>query len=265
MLADIKSMIRSTETKSLREAFEASGRRYVAIDGLFDESFIKECEAEFLRIDESEFFRYSDKYFEFDKHSMNDVERMPDSLKRLFSYIHSEEFIKFVEEVVGIDRLIVDEKRWGGGLHMTKPGGYLSIHKDFNVLPDSYANDRQLLRCINLIGYLTDEEQSDSDGQLEFWDGELREKVENRFNRWVLFDTRDCYHGHPYPFKGSKPRMSIASYYYIEQEVEEEKWSSTEYLKLPWMDDSEEYAARRIERSNPKIRYEKIFEKIKKK
>lgn len=250
------------DTKSLNRSFLSSETNHVAIDSLFEIEFIKECEREFLEMDESEFFRYSDRYFEYDKLSMNNLEKMPESLKKLFCYIHSDEFVRFVEEVTGIKSLIVDEKRWGGGLHMTKPGGYLSIHKDFNVLPDSYANDKQLLRCINLIGYLTDEDQSESDGHLELWNEGKETKIENSFNKWVLFDTRDRYHGHPYPFKGKKPRMSIASYYYIEQEVSEEKWSSTDYLKLPWMEESEEYAARRKERSNPKIRYGKIFEKI---
>lgn len=253
------------DTESLKRSFKESQNNYVRIDSLFEEDFIRQCEEDFLKLDESDFFRYSDKYFEFDKFSLSDVEKMPDSLNRLFSYIHSQEFIEFVEKATGIEGLRIDQKRWGGGLHMTKPGGYLSIHKDFNVLPDSYANDAQLLRCVNLIGYLTDEEQSENDGQLEFWkDGnqENAEKVENSFNSWILFDTRDCYHGHPYPFKGKKPRMSIASYYYIEEKVEEEKWSSTDYLKLPWMEESEEYKNRRIERSNPKIRYEKIFNEI---
>lgn len=252
------------DRKELARSFKASETGHVAIESLFDSEFIKECEREFLQIDESEFFRYSDRQFEYDKYSMNSLDKMPESLKKLFSYIHSEEFVRFVEEVTGIESLIVDEQRWGGGLHMTKPGGYLSIHKDFNVLPDSYCDSKQLLRCINLIGYLTDEDQSQNDGQLELWGEGKIEKIENSFNRWVLFDTRERYHGHPYPFKGNKPRMSIASYYYIEQEVSEEKWSSTDYLKLPWMEESEEYAARRKERSNPKIRYGKIFEKISK-
>jgi hypothetical protein len=244
------------------ERYKSSDTNHVVIADLFDKEFIKKCEEEFLNIDESKFFRYSDPYFEYEKYSMNDMNNIPENLSKLFSYIHSLEFVKFVEKVTGIKGLIVDEKRWGGGLHMTKPGGYLSIHKDFNVLPDSYVNNRQMLRCVNLIGYLTNEDQTENNGHLEFWKDGESQKVCNSFNNWVIFDTRDCYHGHPNPFSGEKPRMSIASYYYIEQEIDLEEWSSTEYLKLPWMEDSEEYSAKRIERSNPKIRYQNIYNQI---
>jgi len=188
-------MIIEQNINQISNRFKSSDPKHVAIDGLFEESFIKECEREFLSIDESKFFRYSDPLFEYEKYSMNDIASMPECLSRLFSYIHSAEFIRFVERATGIEGLMIDEKRWGGGLHMTKPGGYLSIHKDFNVLPDSYANDKQLLRCVNLIGYLTDESQEKNDGHLEFWKGEEAQKVENSFNKWVLFDRETAIMG----------------------------------------------------------------------
>ncbi len=236
-----------------------SNPNYAIIDDLFDVDLIKKCESEFIKMEDSDFFRYSDPQFEYEKYSLNNVDKMPTNLRSVFNYIHSSDFLKFVEKVTSFDKLFIDEKRWGGGLHMTKPGGYLSIHKDFNVLPDSYKNENQLLRCINLIGYITDEDQSNNDGYLEFWNNDYVVKIENKFNRWILFDTRDNFHGHPYPFKGQKPRMSIASYYYIETKVEEKFWKSTDYLRLPWMEDSPEYMQKRKDRSNPKLRYEKIY------
>lgn len=141
---------------------------------------------------------------------------------------------------------------------MTKKGGYLSVHKDFNVLPTSYSGDLQMLRCMNLIGYLNSEWKSGDGGELEFWDLQGTKSmvsVEPKFNRWVLFDTRENFHGHPYPYRGKSPRISIASYYYREQNVDESLWSSTKYLKLPWMEESEGYKKEREERSNYKSRY----------
>ena len=68
-------------------------------------------------------------------------------------------------------------------MHKTKHGGYLSIHKDFNVLPDSYSNTKQLLRCINVIGYLTDEDQEFNNGSLEFWkDGKVTKLLKDLDN-----------------------------------------------------------------------------------
>lgn len=245
--------------EELKKSYLHNSHQYVVIQDLFDSNFIYFCEQEFLNLSDKNFFRYSDPYFEFQKYTLNEIDKMPENLKKLFIYIHSEEFIRFIQEITGLQNLKIDEKRWGGGLHKTKPGGYLSIHKDFNVLPDSYSNEKQLLRCINVIGYLTDEDQTFNDGSLEFWKEGQVTKLLNQFNSWVIFDTRDNFHGHPFPFKGKKPRMSIASYYYKEEKIESQIWRSTDYLKLPWMEDSEEYQEARAIRSNPKIRYSKIY------
>jgi Rps23 Pro-64 3,4-dihydroxylase Tpa1-like proline 4-hydroxylase len=243
---------------------DSKGIRYLIIDNLFDEEFIKKCESEFFSIGEDNFVKYSNPFFEFEKYTLNNSDKIPENLKILFDSIHSENFVKQVSLVSGIEDLKTDGNRWGGGLHMTKGGGYLSVHKDFNVLPTSYSGERQMLRCMNLIGYLNSEWKSGDGGELEFWDSEGTESivsVEPKFNRWVLFDTRENFHGHPYPYKGKSPRISIASYYYKEQNIEESLWSSTQYLKLPWMEESEEYKKQREERANPKNRYKTILKK----
>ena len=54
--------------------------------------------------------------------------------------------------------------------------------------------------------------------------------------------------------------MSIASYYYKEEKIDSEIWKSTDYLKLPWMEESPEYAQARSLRANPKVRYSKIYD-----
>jgi len=250
------------DVKKIREEFLSSESKYVVIDNLFDFSFLKECEEEFTSISDSEYVKYSDPYFEFEKYTLNSVERMPEKIKEVFNFIHSQEFINFVSEVVGINSLSVDEKRWGGGLHKTKKGGYLSVHKDFTVLPNSYREEKQMLRCINLIGYLNSSWKEEDGGHLEFWDVDgknVENKIPVKFNRWVIFDTRDNYHGHPIPYQGEEPRISIASYYYTREKVDPNKWSSTEYIKLPWMEDSNEYMERRKERSDHEKRYKNFI------
>jgi len=241
---------------------DENGIRYIIIDNLFENDFIKKCEREFLEIGHDNFIKYLNKFFEYEKYTLNNSEKIPENLRTLFNIIHSEEFTKIVSGVSLIDDLKTDGKRWGGGLHMTKEGGYLSIHKDFNILPTSYTSSLQMLRCMNLIGYLNSEWKSGDGGELEFWDKNGEKcivSIEPKFNRWILFDTRDNFHGHPYPYKGKTPRISIASYYYTEEKIDESFWSSTRYLKLPWMDDSDDYKEERIRRSDPKIRYGSII------
>lgn len=255
----MKFLNQNLNLEELKKNYIENSPNHVVLQDLFDSDFIKICEKEFLDLSDEDFFKYSDPYFEFEKYTLNNLDKMPENLKRLFIYIHSDEFVSFIQKITGLENLKVDEKRWGGGLHKTKHGGYLSIHKDFNVLPDSYLNTKQLLRCINVIGYLTDEDQEFNNGSLEFWkDGKIT-KLLNQFNSWVIFDTRNNFHGQPFPFKGKKPRMSIASYYYIEEKIDSQIWKSTDYLKLPWMEESTEYEKARAIRSNPKIRYSKIY------
>jgi Rps23 Pro-64 3,4-dihydroxylase Tpa1-like proline 4-hydroxylase len=254
-----KNLIESKKIES-----NDKGIRYIILDNLFDEDFILKCEKEFLEIKEKDFIRYSNPLFEFEKYTLNNSEKIPKNLKILFDTIHSKDFVEIVSYISEIENLKTDGKRWGGGLHMTKKGGYLSVHKDFNILPTSYGEETQMLRCMNLIGYLNSQWGHDDGGELEFWDSEGKSfvtKIDPKFNRWVLFDTRENFHGHPHPYSGESPRISIASYYYKEEKIEESVWSSTQYLKLPWMEDSEEYQEERAKRANHKLRYKNLLEK----
>jgi len=234
---------------------------YIILDDLFDPEIVKKCSEDFLRIEDSNFVRYNNKFFEFEKYTLNKEELIPDSIRSIFEIIHSDEFVSEVSKVTGVEDLTIDPNRWGGGLHKTKKDGYLSIHKDFNVLPTTYKEDRQMLRCINIIGYISEDWKEGDGGELEFWDKEGKEcilKIEPKFNRWVIFDTRDNFHGHPYPYRGESPRISIASYYYTRVNVEETEWMSTVYLRLPWMEETEEYKKMREERADSKIRYSNL-------
>jgi Rps23 Pro-64 3,4-dihydroxylase Tpa1-like proline 4-hydroxylase len=247
--------------ESLRREFSQGEIKRIVIKDLFETDFIRKCEDEFKKIQEEKFLRYSDPHFEYEKYTLNNVDEMPSNIRKIFNFIHSEEFIQTISLLTGLSPLYIDEKRWGGGIHKTKKDGYLSVHKDFTVLPTTYPDETQMLRCINLIGYMTEEWKDEDGGHLEFWDKtgtRVVEKIPLDFNTWVIFDTRDNYHGHPYPYLGEVPRMSIASYYYIREKVDESKWSSTEYLKLPWMDDSEEYRKKREDRRDHKKRYSSL-------
>ena len=255
---------KNLEIDLLRNSFLSNNPNHVVIDDLFERDFILECSKEFYEIPKENFIHYQNPLFEFGKSAMNDVGLMPEKLRSLFTFIHSPEFIELVQNITGIKDLLVDEKRWGGGLHMTTKEGYLAVHKDFNILPTSYQEEHQMLRCVNLIGYLNPNWKEQDGGDLEFWDesGETPiVKLEPKFNRWVLFDTRNNYHGHPNPYLGESARISIASYYYIKTKVVEEKWMSTEYLKLPWMEDSEEYRKIRKDRADHKLRYKNLLGK----
>ena len=102
-----------------KNRYTAESPKFVIIDNLFDVEFVLKCQDEFLALEDSEFVHYANPYFEYEKYAMNDQNKMPENLVKLFRYIHSDEFIKSISEVTGIEDLLVDEKRWGGGLHKT--------------------------------------------------------------------------------------------------------------------------------------------------
>lgn len=142
-------------------------------------------------------------------------ERFPAPIRSAIHDLNSGPFIRFLEQLTGIDHLLPDPHLLGGGIHLSLRDGHLGIHADFN-----WHEKLQAHRRLNLLIYLTPGWQPAFGGELELWscDGTRREHVvEPRFNRAALFATRsDTFHGHPNPWAapGGIYRQSIALYYY---------------------------------------------------
>ena len=131
-------------------------------------------------------------------------------------------FVRFLETLTGVDQLIPDPHLLGGGIHLTRQGGHLGIHADFNWHKAIAAHRR-----LNLLIYLTPEWRAEYGGELELWDttgAQLVRRVEPKFNRAVVFSTRsDTFHGHPNPWTPADiHRQSIALYYYTTQRPADE-------------------------------------------
>lgn len=142
---------------------------------------------------------------------------------RLISYFNSETFIAQLGTIVGIPNLFGDPELEGGGIHMTRRGGFLKMHTDFNWHARLQADRR-----INILLYLNKDWRPDYRGELVLADLEHREvsTIEPIFNRLVIFNTNDLtLHGHPDPlmFPDEYPRTSIAMYYYSHGKPESER------------------------------------------
>jgi Rps23 Pro-64 3,4-dihydroxylase Tpa1-like proline 4-hydroxylase len=139
-------------------------------------------------------------------------------LTRLFEELNSHEFISILEKLTGITGLIRnDTTLQGAGVHRIHPGGYLSLHTDFN----SYRKDEvKLDRRINLLIYMNPEWQDSYGGKIWLCDKEKKtcvKKVSPLLNRCVIFNTSNkSIHGHPEPLSVPENlrRQSIAVYYY---------------------------------------------------
>ena len=139
-----------------------------------------------------------------------------EKIHNFLNELNSFYFIDFLQKITGIkERIIPDPYFWGGGMHISKRGGYAKIHADYNIHPKM-----KLDRRINVLIYLNKDWKEEYGGYLELWNREMTEclqKVSPSFNTVVIFNTNDyTYHGHPDPLlcPENVTRNSIALYYY---------------------------------------------------
>lgn len=140
-------------------------------------------------------------------------------IRNLLSELTGHAFLRFLENMTGINGLLIDPAFWGGGLHETKTGGRLNVHADF-TLHEALKVERRL----NLLLYLNDDWRPEYHGELELWDSKMtacKVSIAPVLGRAVVFSTtRDSYHGQPDPITcpPEMSRKSIAVYYYTAAE-----------------------------------------------
>jgi hypothetical protein len=166
--------------------------------------------------------RFGAEGYEVKMGSSNEA-AFPAELRRAIHDLNSGPFIRFLEQLTGIEHLLPDPHLRGGGIHLSRRGDHLGIHADFNWHDGLHAHRR-----LNLLIYLNPEWQPGWGGELELWDtsaSALCRRIEPRFNRAVLFTTRsDTFHGHPAPWAAPEGihRRSIAMYYYTSERPADE-------------------------------------------
>lgn len=190
---------------------------------------------------------YNEPDFEFRKHTISELTGMPPPVQSALAKLHL-----YCPEGLVPDHNYAKGFLWGGGVHKTMHAGYLAMHKDFNVLPTSYRDTVQLERCANLIVYLNDARG----GELCLEDGT---EVSPKPGMGALFDPRNVYHGHPWPLKSPTPRYSLAVYFYKERVIPPAEWRSTEYLPLPFREDTTTLRQKLAARADARLRYRKYW------
>jgi Rps23 Pro-64 3,4-dihydroxylase Tpa1-like proline 4-hydroxylase len=185
---------------------------HIAIDGLFPDALLDSLVEVIESPDEHwQSFENSREL----KSGMSDDELMPPAVQAFIYKLNSPAFLGFLETMTGIENLIPDPHLTGGGLHCSRPGGFLEVHTDFN-----YHRRFKLERRLNLIIYLNKDWREEYGGHLELWTPDLTEckaRLLPQFNRNVVFSTSDSsFHGHPEPLTcpEDRARRSIAMYYY---------------------------------------------------
>ena len=185
---------------------------HIVIDDFLDKDMLRNVADHYPATDGRTYFDRSQERFKFQFGP--DAISHPDTLN-LLAELNSLAFISFLEKMTGITGLIPDPHFSGGGLHLTRSGGHLGVHADFNI-----HRELKLERRLNLLVYLNDDWGPEFGGELELWDTKMTKcevSVAPVLGRAVVFSTTlDSYHGQPNPLAcpPDRDRRSIATYYY---------------------------------------------------
>ena len=169
-------------------------------------------------------------------------------LRSLFYSLGSRPFLKFLENLTGIDGLMADPYFVGGGFHQIGQGGHLSVHADFN-----HHKKLNLERRVYILIYLNKNWIEEYGGQLELWDQGMEKCIVSttpQFNRCVIFNTTSkSMHGNPQPINHPEniPRRSIALYYYTATWHKTRKQHTTQFRKRPNSKDETDWKVLRTE------------------
>lgn len=186
---------------------------HLVIDGFFEPQLAHRLSSGFPEFDSPLWHSYNNAIEV--KKALNNWHHFSPDLYRFFSDINSREAINLFEKLTGCP-LYPDIGLHGGGLHIHGAGGKLNTHLDYSIHPKL-----GLERRLNLIVYLNPDWDESWGGALGLWrddggkPGELVKTIAPLFNRAVLFDTTNAWHGLPEPIAcpPGQYRKSVAVYY----------------------------------------------------
>lgn len=144
------------------------------------------------------------------KWSCERLERFPPPIATLLHELNSGPMLRLLEDLTGIHGLLPDPHLWGGGLHVTRPGGYLWPHTDFPS--DQHLG---LKRELNLLCYVHRHWTAEMGGHFQLWrDGAVARSIVPLPGRCVVFRTdATSVHGVS-RIDGGDDRRSVAVFYY---------------------------------------------------
>lgn len=287
-LADaLTTWFSNTEQLSIEYQNSSVPFNHVKVNDVFEKEISVKAYNEILWFAEahwSEFRQYNAKNEKY-KWTYNKVENenFPPLVKQLLAYYNSPEFIQTLENITWIEGLLPDEAFTWGWIHITHGGWILKPHKDFNILPATIESAEPRQRVLNIITYINPHWIPEYKWDLILWKEDTTKnwiedptwmleeiKIQPEFNSALLFDTREAIHGQKeiYQWPQDKPRVSLATYYYIKRKPEEIVPHSTLYYMLPGDTETEAEKIERIERSTIKRylsgNYENEFNRFKK-
>lgn len=185
---------------------------YTIIDNFLPDDIFKDVsfEVDFLQEHEWTVFSNSTSY----RKECRNFTSAP-RIQTLAHSFQSSKFLKWLEDITGVRKLLGDPHYRGGGVCKVPPGSLLGLHTDFN-----WNDQIQLTRKVNLILYMNSEWNKEWGGELEFWNLERTKceiSIEPRPNRLVFWNYDEHHlHGHPHPLNTPEDihRQNLILFYY---------------------------------------------------
>ncbi len=211
------------------------------IDHFMDACILQQALAEFPKPGQQTFYSYDNPFEK--KIAFDQILCLPPTIREILIEMNAPGFLRFLEELSGIQGLIPDPYYRGCGIHAVEQGGKLDIHLDFNKHKKLGLN-----RKLNVLLYLNPDWQESFGGQLEFWSAQkaggswildqCEKKIAPLFNRLVVFSyTEKSFHGHPEPLRcpAGWSRKALMAAYYLSPVLDQnpEDAHSTLYMRRP--------------------------------
>ncbi len=242
--------------KARQDYAKAEPFKFCVIDDFLEDSIAEliHKDLEYL-IPDKNFWRYNN-VFE-NKWATDKWEIIPSVTRTVLAMLNTSVMTNVLEQITGLNGLIVDSGIRGGGLHLHLPGGHLDVHSDF-----WFHEKLKIKRKLNMLLYFNKNWRSEYNGNLELWNSAMtqcKHSIAPLFNRMVLFDTSNGAN-HGLPDKIGCPagmmRKSLALYYYqaMEEEDYKKEKHSTMFKRRPLDDINEETEKLRETRNKGRIK-----------
>ena len=139
------------------------------------------------------------------------TELLPGPLAEVAERVADPTFVDRLRGELGIaDTLVADPDRYGAGVHVHDPGGFLMPHLDYARHPHRDAERR-----LNVIVFLNEAWEPTHGGRLELWDDmaeRIVTRIEPRPGRCVAWEPSDVSF-HSVERVEVVPRVTLASYF----------------------------------------------------
>lgn len=192
------------------------------------------------------------------KYALNKREHFPKLVDLMLTTLYGPYIRKVIPLMLKLpdEELFADPVLLGAGVHAIPAGGKLDLHLDHNRNPELPGMERR----VNVIYWMHPEWDESWGGDLELWSSEngvpteLAVSILPKPNRMAIFRAGDnAFHGHPDPLTcpPDKHRISLALYYYSNQQTDTETRHKVKFVARPGDANSPELEKLRADRANP--------------